>query len=184
MATTTNFPKISAKKEDLIYNFEHSKDLKKYGVKTESITMTGTVKLHGAHMDVVVNQDNTIRFQSSNIKNLTLEKDVFDFTAFATPLSSQWVSLKTQYLQRFRTENSKVKIRDECPFILAGEWIGPKIQKDDVAIGKLPNRCFVIISVQINGEWLPDLPYADISDEASGIFNISRGGFYTQVLPW
>jgi hypothetical protein len=61
--------------------------------------------------------------------------------------------------------------------IIAGEWIGPGIQKG-VALAQFKKRAFVILSVSINGEWLPDSPYQDIHDEANGFYNISRGGFF------
>jgi hypothetical protein len=55
------------------------------------------------------------------------------------------------------------------------------VQKN-VAIAELPTKCFVILSVSINNAWLPDEPYADINNEAVGIYNISRGGFYHEEL--
>ncbi len=65
--------------------------------------------------------------------------------------------------------------------ILAGEWIGPGVQKK-VALNSLPNKYFVILSISINNKWLPDEDYADISNEPVGIYHISRGGFYHEVL--
>lgn len=89
-----------------------------------------------------------------------------------------------QYTFNISIQLPQSKVKEDGAFVLAGEWIGPKIQNVNVAIGKLAKRCFVIISVQINGDWLPDQPYTDISDEASEIYNIPRGGFYSQVLPY
>lgn len=93
-------------------------------------------------------------------------------------------ALKSKYLKRFVEQNPKTKVQEDKAFVLEGKWIGAKIQNDDVAIGKLSKRCFVIISVLINGDWIPDQPYADLSDERSDIYNISRGGFYSQILPY
>ena len=64
--------------------------------------------------------------------------------------------------------------------ILAGEWIGQGIQKG-VAISQLSRR-WVLCSLNINGVWEPISDYADIADEEVGLYNISRGGFFSLDL--
>ena len=64
--------------------------------------------------------------------------------------------------------------------MFAGEWIGEKIQKG-VAIAKLSRR-FVIVSMKVNGRWVPDSLYMDIEAPAEGIYNIARGGFYNAYM--
>ncbi|KAI9643134.1 hypothetical protein NHQ30_008869 [Ciborinia camelliae] len=182
MATTnsTLFPKISGKPKNLLVEFsKYQRTIKTR--RASSISLTGTVKLHGTHTDILIHSDDRIQLQSRNWENFTLEKDSYGFVTFIQPLKAQVIELKKRILARFATLNPKAKVNEEHPLIIAGEWIGPRIQKD-VAISALPERYFVIISVSINGEWQPDEPYADIEDASVCIVNISRGGFYHETV--
>lgn len=99
------------------------------------------------------------------------------FASKFLPLTSEILALKSKIITRFQELNPGVEIKEEFPLIIAGEWIGPGVQKN-VAISSLPEKLFVIISLNINGLWVADEPYADIEDEKNGIYNISTGGFY------
>jgi hypothetical protein len=90
--------------------------------------------------------------------------------------------LKKRIHARFREKNPSIEIEDEHPLIVAGEWIGPGIQKG-VAISELPKRLLVIISISINGRWQPDEDYADISHPEVGIHHVSRGGIFRHSIP-
>ncbi|MCJ1238548.1 hypothetical protein MMC14_006538 [Varicellaria rhodocarpa] len=149
------------------------------------IALIGTVKLHGTHGDILINEDNSITLQSRNTTNLTPEKVNWAFAAFAAFAPSRIPSilaLKDKYYSTFRSLNPATPIDPSRPLIFAGEWIGPGIQKG-VAISSLPTKVFVICCVSINGDWLPnDGPYADLHAEEDGIYNISRAGFYHHSL--
>ncbi|EOD53165.1 hypothetical protein UCRNP2_33 [Neofusicoccum parvum UCRNP2] len=49
---------------------------------TESLSLTGTVKLHGTHADIRVHPDGRIIAQSRNNAALSAERDNFDFAKF------------------------------------------------------------------------------------------------------
>ncbi|KAF7932513.1 uncharacterized protein EAE98_003812 [Botrytis deweyae] len=176
----TLYPKISGKPKNLLLEFSKYQRTSKTR-RTGSIPVTGTVKLHGTHGDIRVTADDTIYVQTRNSDVLTPALDSLKFLDFIQPARTEILALKRQFHARFMKLNPKAKINDEHPLIIAGEWIGPKIQKD-VAVSALPDRYFVIISVSINNEWQPDEPYSDIENESINIVNISRGGFYHETI--
>ncbi|KAA8574455.1 hypothetical protein EYC84_005917 [Monilinia fructicola] len=182
MASTgkTLYPKISGKPKNLLLEFSKFQNKSK-GRRATTISVTGTVKLHGTHTDFLIHADNTIQLQSRNNEHLTADKDTIGFVPFAMVVQRQILGLKKNIHDRFLKLNPKAKLNDEHPLIIAGEFIGPKIQKD-VAISALPDKCFVIISISINNEWQPDEQYADIHNEPCGIFNVSRGGFLHEMI--
>jgi hypothetical protein len=129
----------------------------------------------------LIHADDTVQLQSRNVVGLSLERDAYEIAKTMLPLKAEALDLKKRYRERFLGLNPGVDINEEHPTIIAGEWIGPGVQKS-VAISDLPRKYFVILSVSINNAWLPDEPYADIHNEAVGIYNISRGGFYHEEL--
>ncbi|KAF7896075.1 hypothetical protein EAF00_006090 [Botryotinia globosa] len=175
----TLYPKISGKPKNLLVEF--SKYQRTSKTRRAILPVTGTVKLHGTHGDIRITADDTIYVQTRNSDVLTPALDSLKFLDFIQPARMEILALKTQFHARFMKLNPKAKINDEHPLIIAGEWIGPKIQKD-VAVSALPDRYFVIISVSINNEWQPDEPYSDIENESVNILNISRGGFYHETI--
>lgn len=90
------------------------------------------------------------------------------------------LSLRDQYLTRWKDLNPGQQIDETIPITIAGEWIGEKIQKG-VAISHLSKR-FVIISVKMNGSWVLDTLYSGIEAPHDDIYNIARGGIYTSTL--
>ena len=188
---STLFPKITGKIGDLVkdYNFTLYKLREETGTDTSPtaqnldtiLKLIGTVKLHGAHADIVIHSDNTMQLQSRNVTGLSREKDLYNIAKSILSLEAEVLDLKKRYRERFMELNPGVEIKEEFSTIIAGEWIGPGIQKG-VAISDLPRKYFVILSVSINNAWLPNEPYADIHSEAVGIYNISRGGFYHEEL--
>ncbi|KAH8654580.1 hypothetical protein BGZ60DRAFT_332832, partial [Tricladium varicosporioides] len=181
---STLFPKIG-KLSDFVsaYKFKVRTETGNYrfDFSNTTIPLVGTVKLHGAHADIVIDRHDTVVLQSRNIVGLTAQKDVYDIAKSMFSLNPQVKILKKRFRARFRILNPSIAIDEEHPTIIAGEWIGPGIQKN-VAISNLPRKVFVILSVSINNAWLPNGPYADICDEAVGFYNISRGGFYKAEL--
>lgn len=84
------------------------------------------------------------------------------------------VYIRDRVLTRYTTKDSTTSLNTAYPLIIAGEWIGPKVQKD-VGVSKLSAR-FVIISIQINGIWQNDLDYSDIEATKAGIYSVFRSG--------
>jgi hypothetical protein len=167
----TLYPKIE-KLTGFIYQAQRSQSLE--GKRT--VALIGTAKLHGTHADVVIESDGSIRFQSRNRLNLSPGKDDNQgFAAFASMRKKEWLDLKHRYIQRFRALNPDT-VLDTEQVLIAGEWCGSGIMKG-VAVSKLP-PLFVVFSVQINGDWVLDEEYGDISCEEARIFNISKAGFF------
>jgi len=176
---STLFPKITGKVDELIENYTY-----RFGTESPTIKLTGTVKLHGTHADIVVEHDNSIRLQSRNRLSLDIEHDNYDVAASLLPLRTEILELAEKVKERWREinyGNYGRKLEGDDPIILAGEWIGPGVQKK-IGISKLPKRCFVILSISINGEWQDSEEYVEIHNESVGIYNIARGGFYHEVL--
>jgi hypothetical protein len=173
---STLFPKITGRIDELVDNFTY-----KYGAEDPIIKLTGTVKLHGTHADIVIESNNTVRIQSRNRLSLNMEHDNYDVAASLLPLRKEILELRDRVKDRWQEGNVFEKLDENKPVILAGEWIGPGVQKK-VAIASLPKRCFVLLAVSVNGEWQDDEDYAEIHNEKVGIYNISRGGFYKEVL--
>ena len=70
----TKFPSIE-KLQHLVSNLQY--DLGDACPKR--IPLIGTAKLHGAHVDVVIDASSNIRLQSRNVLDLTTENDVYGF---------------------------------------------------------------------------------------------------------
>lgn len=170
--TTTLYPKI-CKVTDFIYQARGTLPIE--GKRT--VALTGTAKLHGTHADVVIESDESIRFQSRNRLNIVPGKeDNQGFAAFASTRKTEWLDLKRRYIERFRALNPNMILDAEQPVVIAGEWCGLGIMKG-VAISKLP-PLFVVFSVQINGGWVLDEDYGDMNCENVRVFNISKAGFF------
>jgi hypothetical protein len=180
---TTLFPKISGKHADFIANIEYLRENSPdFPKDATAIPLVGTVKLHGAHNDIVIHANDTIQLQSRNVLSLGLKNDSYNFAKTVLPLRSEILMLKNRIYARFREKKPGIEIEDEHPLIIAGEWIGPGVQKS-VAINELPEKLLIIISIAINGHWQPDEDYADISHPEVGIHHVSRGGFFRHSVP-
>lgn len=140
----------------------------------------GTVKLHGTHADILVNSKDQITLQSRNNLKITKENDNYAFAVMMEQHFPAILRLRNHYRTRFQELNPTADVKDGFDLLIAGEWIGSKIQRG-VAISTLSRR-FVIISAAINHVWLPDADYADIYDENALVYNISRSGFYHATL--
>ena len=170
---TTLYPKIF-KLTDFLYAANYLRP-------APSIHLTGSVKLHGTHADIVFSPDSDIiRLQSRNRKDLVPgNEENAGFAAFvaAIPIRTLLV-LRDRIINRFRKLNPEAGLLHEI--VVAGEWCGTGIQKK-VALATIP-RFFAIISINVNDCWLPDRDYADISDEEARIFHISKAGFFEHEL--
>ena len=129
-------------------------------------------------------EEEPVLFQSRNLLDIKPGKsDNCGFAAFATPLRKELLGLKKRVLERYwvlhhgDVGGGANGVREESPLVIAGEWIGPGVQKG-VAISKLSKRVLVIVGIHINGKWMPDEDFADIEDEVVGIYNISKAGYF------
>lgn len=179
---TTLYPKISGKIQDYAKELSIEQESDPELRDVTSIVLVGTVKLHGVHADVVIDNDNNIRLQSRNMLSLTRKNDVQDFAVRVLPLAPHLIALKSRILARFLDLNPGATIQPEHPLIIAGEWIGPGVQKK-VALEHLPTKMFVIISLKINDNWISDEVFGDVHDEDHHIYHISRSGFYHREIP-
>ncbi|KPI35185.1 uncharacterized protein AB675_10128 [Cyphellophora attinorum] len=136
---------------------------------------TGTVKLHGAHMDIVVHQDGHTVCRSRNVEDLAPETDHYGFFAFISARQAAVSSFAAKLKARWLDLHSDAEIGAK-PMIMAGEWIGEKIQRG-VAISQLP-KSFVLCSLNIADTWEAIESYAGIEESEHRIYNISRGGFF------
>lgn len=84
------------------------------------------------------------------------------------------VYLRDRVLTRYREKNPQMPLNRIYPLIVAGEWIGPKVQAD-VGVSELSHR-FVILSIQLNGVWQRDSDYRDIEATKANIYSIFRPG--------
>lgn len=144
-----------------------------------TVELVGSIKLHGTHADLIVYPDNTIHFQSRN-RLLDLQNDNHDFVKTMSPLRNEILAIRDRYTQIY-TANTKMSVDPKYPIIIAGEWVGPKIQAG-VALSKLKKNLFVIVSCKINGAWVPDLFFQNIHNEAVGIYNISKVSFRVEEI--
>ncbi|KAL8659669.1 MAG: hypothetical protein Q9226_000294 [Calogaya cf. arnoldii] len=168
-AKSTLYPKI-CKLSDFLHK------CKRVAPEARIVPIVGIVKLHGAHVDWVVSQDNNIRVQSRNMLELTVKNDNYGFAAFSNPIHEIILRLKEDIVRRYTQLNPDLPVDPNHPVIISGEWCGQGVQKG-VAVSQLP-RHFVIISIRVNDTWVSETQYADIHDEANGIYHIGKAGSY------
>lgn len=186
MATPSNstlYPKITTHIPDIIKNFKKlnvDSATPKQDAFLGAIPLVGTVKLHGTHADILIEGDNRIVFQSRNVVGLDVNKDN---AGFATCMSSKikaLLSLRDLYLTRWQQLNPSMPMDPTPTVLIAGEWIGKGVQSG-VAICNLSKR-FVIVSVNINGQWQKDIDYSDFALPTLDIYNVSRAGHLNATL--
>ena len=184
-AQSTLYPKITTHIPEIIEQLRRlNRDPghPEANVTVKPVSFVGTVKLHGTHADILVYPDNRIVFQSRNITGLSVAKDNQGFAVDMSEKTTAVLGLRDVYLARWKELNPGARLGEDSPVVIAGEWIGDKIQKD-VAISQLSRR-FVIVSVNINGTWQKDVEYSDISLPDYDIYNASRAGvFHTTLYP-
>ena len=176
---TTLYPK-TLKLADFIHAIQ---SLPEYRSSTATVSLIGSTKLHGTHADILFEtcDSNDFRLQSRNQLSLFPGgKDNVGFAAHVATLETEAIlRLRDRFVERYRKLNPGVTwVKGEV--IIAAEWCGIGDQKK-VAIGKVP-RFMAIISLFINGEWVPDWEYHDIADEANQIFHVGRAGFFRHEL--
>lgn len=146
----------------------------------QPIPIVGSVKLHGTHADILVYNNNDIVFQSKNVRDITPANDNQGFAVTMADNTSAILEIRDQYLACWKDHNPHTTLDPQHPVVIAGEWIGVKIQKD-VAISQLSRR-FVIISDNINGSWIQDTLYPCVEAPSSSIYNKSHGGTFQATL--
>lgn len=115
----TRFPSINANSRELLADI--FKDRNQRGSMISNLTeipLTGTVKLHGTHADIVIDCDDIIKLQSRNKPDVTLEKDQYTYASTMIPLRDEILDLKAKYICRFRELNPKAKIQKQHPLII------------------------------------------------------------------
>ncbi|KAI4710021.1 hypothetical protein J4E89_005253 [Alternaria sp. Ai002NY15] len=184
-AQSTLYPKITTHIPEIIEQLRRlNRDPARPGANiiVDPVPFIGTVKLHGTHADILVYSDDRVVFQSRNITGLSVAKDNQGFAADMSEKTTALLGLRDVYLARWKVLNPDARLGQDSPVVIAGEWIGDKIQKD-VAIAQLSRR-FVIVSVNINGTWQKDEEYYDICLPDYDIYNASRAGvFHTTLYP-
>jgi hypothetical protein len=144
------------------------------------IPIVGTIKLHGTHADILIHTDDRIVLQSRNIVGLQVAKDNAGFASTMLQKTKALLRLRDLFVARFIQLNPSSPVDPTHPVLIAGEWIGESIQKG-VAISALSKR-FVIISVNINGQWQRDSDYGGIALPNHDIYNVSRAGVFNRTL--
>ena len=170
-------------RSDLYPKIIKLKDFVKYAREQglpQQITLTGTVKLHGTHADIVVIPGNEIRPQSRNVQDLRTTPDNNGFAAWTASRRPDLLKIKEAIVERYRILNPGSPIRDDLPVVMAGEFCGNGIQSK-VALVSFEKH-FVLVSIRINDAWQADKDYADISDEDAGFFNVGKGGFFKYTI--
>ncbi|KAK5742968.1 hypothetical protein LTR17_002980 [Elasticomyces elasticus] len=176
-ASSTLYPKISGKLADLHYHLNSYRHFHPtLSPHPDSYSFTGTAKLHGTHADILIKATGEISLQSRNRTDLSVASDNLGFAAFCLAREPAIRKLAARILDRSRKLHSTCELGEEV--LLAGEWIGSGIQRG-VAISKL-EKCFVLCSIRIENKrsWEHIEDYADISDDAEGLHNVSKAGFF------
>ena len=127
-----------------------------YKEKLPTLTMTGTVKVHGTNASVVIKPDGSQYAQSRN-NAITLENDNCGFARWAEFQKDCFLEFGGLILDFCEGKYSGLDI------VIYGEWAGKGIQKN-VAVSEL-GKFFYIFGVKIvTGEedgdhiWLKDYP--------------------------
>ncbi|KAK5084902.1 hypothetical protein LTR24_007390 [Lithohypha guttulata] len=172
------FPKISGKHQDFLASLQK---LKSEGKLPPILDLEGTTKLHGMHADIVYDlhepltdsaaSKQPILFQSRN-RICEPDENQQGWPRDVAQFPDALIYLQTRILARFAEKNPDKTVNRAFPLIVAGEWIGGRVQRD-VGLAQLSNR-FVILSIQINGLWQKDEDYGDIEAARAGIYSVFR----------
>lgn len=178
---TTLYPKI-LKLKDFMYKVNRTPSLNQSAATT--IPLIGSTKLHGTHADIVFESATATTFRLQSRHQLEVKTGKLDNAGFAAWVASLgedggvMLRLRDNIVRRYQALNPGSVVEGEV--IIAAEWCGMGVQKK-VAISKVP-RFMAIISLFVNGSWVPDCEYVDIEDTANRIYNIGRGGFFRHDL--
>lgn len=163
------FPKISGKARDFLKQLG---SLKAQNSLPAKLVMEGTVKLHGSHADIVFDLNQTSTGWTFQSRNRICSPTERFWPSIIAKHTDELSILKENILARFQEQNPETQIDRTKPLIVAGEWIGPKVQKG-VGVSELSYR-FVICTIQINGVWQNDADYAGVEAPAASIYNVLR----------
>jgi len=84
------------------------------------------------------------------------------------------LGLRDKVVHRYKKLNSGKEV--EGDIMIASEWCGKGVQKK-VAISRVDNF-FAIVSMIVNGAWVPDWEYGDVCNESASIYHIGKAGFF------
>ena len=167
----TKFPKISGKPNDFLRNLTH---LRREGKLPETLMLEGTVKLHGMHTDLVFDLrtcNTAVKYQSRN-RECHFYDDQLGWPIKISKFEKELNTLKDAILTRYKRRNPAQPLDKSKPLIVAGEWIGRKVQRY-VGTSELSRR-FVVLTISINGKWQNDYDYGDIECPEALVYNIHR----------
>ncbi|KAK4945876.1 hypothetical protein LTR10_014967 [Elasticomyces elasticus] len=176
-ASSTLYPKISGKLAEIHYHLNSYRHFHPaLSPHPNSYPFIGTTKLHGTHADILIKATGEISLQSRNRTDLSVANDNLGFAAFCLARELAIRRLAARILDRSRTLHHTSELGEEV--LLAGEWIGSGIQRG-VAISKM-EKSFVLCSIRIENKrsWEHIEDYADISNHAEGLHNVSKAGFF------
>jgi hypothetical protein len=180
---STLYPKITTHVDEVITilrDLSHNVSNPEKEVVLHSMPIIGTVKLHGTHADILIYSDDSIVFQSKGVVGISSTRDNAGFATAMSQKTKVVLRLRDLFLARHNQLNPDTPVDRTYPVLIAGEWIGKSIQKD-VAIAQLSKR-FVIVSVNINGQWQRDNDFGGIAVPNHDIYNISRAGVFKRTL--
>ena len=166
------FPKITGKVKEFLSNLEHLQQSS--STQDTEVAIEGTVKLHGMHSDLVYDlrdDASEVRFQSRN-RICEPNESQQGWPRTLSSRARELSSLKNNIISRFQHKCPSTKIDNNQPLIVAGEWIGSKVQPV-VGISSLTNR-FVILGIQINGLWQRDSDFVSIEEPSAAIYSVLR----------
>lgn len=150
-----------------------------------SYTLTGTVKLHGTHADIVATKnargEYEYQYQSRN-RLLTLDADNAGFVHFMSSVPRAHLDDMVNKIEIAYMSNNMSQPNDQSiyPILIAGEFCGGNIQ-DGVALDKLP-KMLVLYRIKMADKWQPMRPFHHIHLEHHRIYNISRAPTYKVIM--
>ena len=146
--------------------------------------LTGTVKLHGTHADIVATRANGDQWQytyQSRNRVLTAQADNMGFAVFMDAIPAHECAELVDSIERTYIA-STATTKPVNSIVIAGEWCGKGIQSG-VALDKLP-RMFVLYGVKVDGVWQPITVYRHVSLETARVYNILRVPAYQVAVQY
>jgi hypothetical protein len=142
-----------------------TRDVHQHRPETGKVDFTGTVKVHGTNITVVLrNNGSPPQIQSRN-RIITPDSAVTDNSGAAAFLTPWLGKLRGEVERTLGKQNAAWK-----EIVIAGEFAGRGIQKG-VGVSGL-ERFYVIFGLRLDGMWMSPSVWREISVEEGRIFNI------------
>lgn len=167
------FPQIGQFK-NFVRELKHVREIDPENAK-DTYHLTGTVKLHGTHADILVTKDEygeyQFNYQSRN-RLLSAGFDNMGCFAFLNNVPREDMITMVKQIEEIYGCDDIYR----HPFIISGEFCGGNIQKN-VALCELP-QMFVIYGIKIMDQWQPIREYIHVELEDHHIYNIGWGNVH------